>query len=346
MFSTFSTLLDRGFIIGYFVPALVLTFTLLVMLHAFGIRVLSIDAIFDEPLASGSTFVFITFLASTCLVIFNYKITQFFEGYGRFNPLRLLKARQERRLRKLNERLRGYLPIGGTVSPTDDQEMLTRLAGKMSVVLREKARRFPQTPPILPTTLGNAIRAFEDYPRSVYGIDAIPGWIRLLAVIPLDYRKEIANAKSMMDLWINLCLSAVIAWLWYLLLISWIFVRDMSASIPSSSGLEQGIGWQVDLSIGIPILIAFALIAVGWLFYCAAIGAAIQFGEFVKASFDLYRADLCRKMGYILPASIEKEREFWANINNVMVLHQDEAAKLANNFRDSGKTYGIQLHRG
>jgi hypothetical protein len=38
---------------------------------------------------------------------------------------------------------------------------------------------------ILPTRFGNAIRAFEDYSRQVYGADGIPLWIHLkLILIP------------------------------------------------------------------------------------------------------------------------------------------------------------------
>lgn len=49
---------------------------------------------------------------------------------------------------------------------------------------------------LLPTSFGNTIRAFEVYPRVMYGIDSIIGWNRLLGVIPKEYGDLYNDAKT------------------------------------------------------------------------------------------------------------------------------------------------------
>ena len=63
---------------------------------------------------------------------------------------------------------------------------------------------------LLPTSFGNTIRAFEVYPRVMYGLDAIPGWLRILAVIPKDYRESVDNAKAQVDFWLNLWFLSIL----------------------------------------------------------------------------------------------------------------------------------------
>ena len=48
------------------------------------------------------------------------------------------------------------------------------------------------------------ISAFEGYSRVMYGIDAIPFWPHLSAVIPEDYQRSISSAKADVDFAVNL----------------------------------------------------------------------------------------------------------------------------------------------
>jgi len=53
------------------------------------------------------------------------------------------------------------------------------------------------------TSFGNAVRAFEDYPRVLYGFESINGWSRLNAVIPKSYQDILGNKRAMTDFWVN-----------------------------------------------------------------------------------------------------------------------------------------------
>lgn len=72
-------------------------------------------------------------------------------------------------------------------------------------IIRELAEEFPdQESLLLPTPFGNVLRSFETFPRIIYGLDAIPAWVRLLGVMPKDYIELIECAKAQLDFWVNL----------------------------------------------------------------------------------------------------------------------------------------------
>ena len=71
---------------------------------------------------------------------------------------------------------------------------------------------------LLPTSFGNSIRAFEVYSRIMYGIDAIEGWSRLLAVIPTEYLEKINDSKANVAFWVNNLFLGGLAFLGYFVL--------------------------------------------------------------------------------------------------------------------------------
>ena len=52
-------------------------------------------------------------------------------------------------------------------------------------------------------------------------------------------------------------------------------------------------------------------IAVAWLAYEGAVWRAVAWGDLIKSAFDLYLPSLARTLGYTLPNTQEKRREFW-----------------------------------
>ena len=47
--------------------------------------------------------------------------------------------------------------------------------------------------------------------------------------------------------------------------------------------------------------------------------AAAQWGEWVKAAFDVFLPELCTKLGYKRPLDIKAEREFWTKVSQAIV---------------------------
>jgi hypothetical protein len=161
---------------------------------------------------------------------------------------------------------------------------------------------------VLPTKFGNTIRAFEVYSRVIYGIESVYGWSRLLGVVPNEYREMMENEKAQMDFWVNL----------------W-FGSCMTAIVYVVMAVVRG-AWPAPW---IPIAAA----AFAFLTAHSARSIAQSWGALVTGAFDLYRPELCRKLGYQLPASIEEERVMWQALSQVWVYRSAEAAGRLNKYR-------------
>jgi hypothetical protein len=161
---------------------------------------------------------------------------------------------------------------------------------------------------ILPTRFGNRFRGFEVYSRVVYGLDAIPAWPRLQAVMPEHARKMLADAKAEVDFCVNLSLGGWLAGLLYL-------------------GLAVA-AWRLP-ALWMPVI----AVIVGWASYWLATSAAMNFGSYVKSAFDLYRGELASQLGLDLPRSAEAEREMWRAASRMMIYRSAARANDLTRFR-------------
>lgn len=180
---------------------------------------------------------------------------------------------------------------------TDNKSVVEyeRLERERSEIRLELPRSFPDRPDlVLPTRLGNIIRAFERYPSIQYGVEAITVWPRLVAVIPPGYSSALADARTTLTFLLNLSLlSALLA------------VATMAAGL---ADLPPSPFTRVLL----PAL-CFSGASV-WL-YRQSFGAAHAWGAQVRGAFDLYRWELLKQMGYRQqPRTREEERKLWKQL--------------------------------
>ena len=68
----------------------------------------------------------------------------------------------------------------------------------------------PKKDNVLPTKLGNVIRAFEYHSHILYRIDPISSWPRLVAVIPKSYQEQIGEAQSTFSFMLNVSFFSTI----------------------------------------------------------------------------------------------------------------------------------------
>jgi hypothetical protein len=72
-------------------------------------------------------------------------------------------------------------------------------------------RKYPHDPDlILPTRFGNVIHASETYSLNVYGVDAIPAWHRLAAVVLKDFAGQVDDARAEVNFWNNVWVVAIL----------------------------------------------------------------------------------------------------------------------------------------
>jgi hypothetical protein len=190
------------------------------------------------------------------------------EGYwpSAVAPLRRrLVGRFERRRKNDTERWRGLQRPAEELDATELAELLR---------LDRRLRRLPLlAQQLMPTRLGNILRASETRPARKYGLDPVVCWPQLWLLLPDTVRGEVSLARARLD-------SAVATVLWGGLILLW-------------TGWSR---WTLLLAV---------VVAVSG--YLAALREAAAFGDLVEAAWDLHRAELYRAVRWPLPGNPAEE---------------------------------------
>ncbi len=147
---------------------------------------------------------------------------------------------------------------------------------------------------IMPTRLGNIIKAAELYPSDEgrYGIDAVFFWPRLYQVIPDNARTSLIDARTSLALMLNICTLALG------LAVGTLITLGVTTVKPAAAWWATAAGGLI----------------VAWLAYRSALGPARVYSELVRSMYDLYRGDLLARLGFALPDTLTGERELWKNL--------------------------------
>jgi len=248
-------------------------------------------------------FSFCAILLTGVLFNMNTLVFRLFEGYpwrdsiiGRWFTKRESARYCKAKSSKANlETLLNTLPAGS--------EQFKEVSKHLRAVAGILEKSFPdQDNLVLPTRFGNAIRAFEVYPRRQYRMAAIELWPRLLAVINSTYFPIISDAKTMVDFLVNSSLLAA--------------VLAFSALL---FGLRN-VAFGPNLQTVTWLLRTAGFAAISYWFYSSAVRPAQEWGQHVRGAFDLFRSDLLAKLGIIaLPATLDEERRIWSAVSNQLV---------------------------
>jgi hypothetical protein len=183
-------------------------------------------------------------------------------------PRRLLTSRWTRRLERAEAR---YQQLRGRIASSDGIPADARRLAALELRLR----RMPSDPrTVMPTALGNRLRAAEQRPQHKYGLDAVRCWPQMWLLLPDNARGDIGEARAELD-------GATAVWTWGALFIVW----------------TPWAWWA-------PI----AALAVCSAAYGAALRASELLGTLVEAAFDLYRGELYRALGLTRPSDPVEER--------------------------------------
>jgi hypothetical protein len=206
MWSTLPKLADKGFILAFVVPAIALALCILLLFYDF-VHAENPWKIFDS-LQSISKLAYIGALLWTfaiLLMLVNDFLFKVLEGYywptANLKCLRLQKQREFSYLTGERDRLRAEW----VESIKQGKDFPVSLRRDFDELRRKIVIKFPSNvDAILPTRFGNAIRAFEDYSRAVYGADSIPLWVHLSTVMPKDYQAAVEDCRMQVACFMNL----------------------------------------------------------------------------------------------------------------------------------------------
>jgi hypothetical protein len=130
----------------------------------------------------------------------------------------------------------------------------------------------------------------------MFGIEPITMWYRLVAVVPDGYKLQIENAEATTQLFLNLA----------------------SVSIAYAIG---AVYLAFDSQRASTAAMAIPLLALAYALYSMACRNAFDWGEQIRAAFDLYRFTLLRQLALHVPEpqpwSLETERAIWTRLQRV-----------------------------
>jgi len=216
------------------------------------------------------------------------------EGYGRFHPAQLFAGGERKRFLALKAEYQ-KLDAAYDAKQAEGGATFIKHRARFDAVSKRLADRFPDEEHwLLPTALGNTIRAFEVYPRVMYGLEAIQGWNRLLAVMSKEYRETVDSAKAQFDFWLNATVLALVVLVEF--------------------GMLAYYHWTAP-SLWIPGLAVVAAFVGFW----RAESAARGWGEYVKSAFDVYLPDLYAKLGLTPGQSRERIKRDLASFSQAVV---------------------------
>lgn len=322
----------KEFLVGFFLPAALFIFSLFVVLVYFidfgqtqefaSIYIESIKPNFPWDQFKDSLYVaaFIigvtSWIFALLLLSVNWLWLRFLEGYWACRSWNPLWSHHKKKFRK-----KVLKPKKKLSTFNDDTPLQFRL--KNAKALWMASTDYPdQESYVLPTAFGNCFRAFEVYSRVVYGIDAIPLWPRLIMVIPENARNAVNSAKMQIDLCVNLMLISIIS----------IPIWIVFGVLQHEASMRLVVGWSLVLLMG------------AFLTYRLAVMSVRGFGEMVKSSFDLYRADLATHLRLQLPENPEDERKMWNLVSRMMIYRSDMRFRELREFRLSEDAVGSKPH--
>lgn len=160
-------------------------------------------------------------------------------------------------------------------------------------------RRFGMRDSIQPTTLGNVVESYNAYPFVRYGMEGEIFWPHLQRHIPEPFMKKIDEQKILFDF----CLTMATLGVGYGLL-ALIFGPLLWGNIRF---------WT--------ILGLFAVSFSYAVYYRLAVSIAAQYGDLIRASFDLFRHDLLRAFSVAnihSNISLIEEKETWGKLSRLL----------------------------
>lgn len=158
---------------------------------------------------------------------------------------------------------------------------------------REHLDRYPRLQRfVMPTRLGNALKAGESYGKTHYGLDTVILWPHLTTVAPDKLLDQVTEAWAV----VNTFTGAL--WL------STVFTAASLALAATEPSLSAALYGAAGAAI-VPLLYRLALNAAAW------------YAKTLQALVDLARPALAESMGLILPRTLADEQELWTAVTNL-----------------------------
>lgn len=150
----------------------------------------------------------------------------------------------------------------------------------MTAYLTRQLERYPAPDDMLPTLLGNTLRAGERSAGERYGLDTVRSWSRLYYQLPDTLQRDVADLHAEVD---------------------------GGARVAIALGIAGIAGFPVLLPHGWWNLVWLSAMALSWVAYRGTIAAASSLKVVLASAFDLYRFNLLSALHLPLPDDLTQE---------------------------------------
>lgn len=155
-----------------------------------------------------------------------------------------------------------------------------------------KARLLPPHDQLMPTRLGNALRAAEIRAGEPYGLDTVVAWPRLYPLLSDPVRAVVDGNRDALDMNARFC-------------------AVFTAAAIIAAGLLAAHGWWLLVPLGCLLLAGLT--------YQSAVAAALAYGESIRTAVDLHRFTLLEALHLPLPTTPEEERALNAKLSTFLL---------------------------
>ena len=233
-------------------------------------------------------------VAAIVIALLTVGVSGLIVGWAAMPALRLLEGYWPSWAEPLRRRLTGRITDRAKTDDDAWQKAYARVqAATVSAAdlaafnrLEVRRRRRPgQAAYLMPTSIGNIMRAAERRPADKYGLDAIIVWPRLWLLLPEATRTELRAAYGSLDL-------ATAAAIWGVLFCA--FAPFTWLAVPAGLVVAVVTVWTV-----IP-------------------ARAQVFGDLIEASYDLHRTLVYQQLRWPLPANPHDERAAGAAVTSYL----------------------------
>lgn len=151
---------------------------------------------------------------------------------------------------------------------------------------RERLERYPRKAEyVMPTRLGNALKAGESYGKTQYNLDTVLLWTQLVSVASDELKEGLTRTRTTMDFYAG---------------IFWLSPLFAFASVGAALYARDAV-----------YLLGLVALCLCPLAYSGTVRAATSYASVMRALVDMTRVDLAEKVGLQLPAKLADERELW-----------------------------------
>ena len=328
--------IGRSYIVSSFLPAALFVSFGVFIFRGFipkfildGVQEINSFLGFNKPEGLSIGALFILFMATSWLAFYLYSsinwTVQLFEGYkfcsGVSEIMRFcLRRTWHRKQIEIYEARRSEFE--DPLAPQDDE-----LEGARQDALAEIQDLEGYSPidenDLLPTRLGNVLRASECYADERYKLNSLVMFPKLLHVFPQHFTNELEDKNNRFIFLIHSSLLAYVIGLFSLVIG---LLNNFLAPFCSYKWIAESFCGEGFISKGFSVLSPNEYIVVGLLFVMVGYGlyrvgviAAREFALHIRAGFDLYRFDLLRQLNYRLPATLSDEKKIWALLSEYLV---------------------------